>query len=158
MAVNDLDEKLLALATEIQEGYAPADIARLIRLISPTPSTGQMNAESFEQVMAVLVGQNNRRPYSDKSITAARLVLVMGASIAEAAGETGLSRQVVNRLMLRLRSRMESLPAGWVKVSEWLPGEVAKQLRDISALLKSLHADKPLDELSYTLTLTKPVD
>jgi len=158
MAVNDLDEKLLALATEIQEGYAPADIARLIRLISPTPSTGQMNAESFEQVMAVLVGQNNRRPYSDKSITAARLVLVMGASIAEAAGETGLSRQVVNRLMLRLRSRMESLPAGWVKVSEWLPGEVAKQLRDISALLKSLHADKPLDELSYTHTLTKPVD
>lgn len=158
MAVNDLDEKLLALATEIQEGYAPADIAKLIRLISPTPSTGQMNAESFEQVMAVLVGQNNRRPYSDKSITAARLVLVMGASIAEAAGETGLSRQVVNRLMLRLRSRMESLPAGWVKVSEWLPDEVAKQLRDISALLKSLHADKPLDALSYTLTLTKPVD
>lgn len=159
MPVNALDEKLLALAAEIQEGYAPADIAQLVRLISPTPSTGEMSAESFEQVMAVLVGQNNRRPYSDKSITAARLVLVMGASIAEAAGETGLSRQVVNRLMLRLRSRMESLPTGWVKVSEWLPADVAKQLRDISALLKGLRAaGKPLDALSYTITLTKAVD
>ena len=159
MTANANEGKLLALAAELKDAYAPTDIAKLIRLISPTPSTGQMSAESFEQVLAVLVGQNNRRPYSDKSITAVRLVLVMGASIAEAAGETGLSRQVVNRLMLRIRSRMESLPVGWVKVSEWLPAEVAKQLRDISALLKGLHAaGKPLDALSYTLTLTKPVD
>ena len=66
---------------------------------------------------------------------------------------------MVNRLMLRIRSRMESLPAGWVKVSEWLPAEVANQLRDISALFKRLHAaGKPLDAQSFTITITQPED
>jgi len=156
MPVNQSEEKLLAMATEIKSIYKPAEIAQLVRLISPTPSTGEMSAEEFERVMDVLVAQSNRRPYSDKSIAAARLVMVMGASDVEAAAETGLSRQVVNRLMLRIRSRMEALPQGWVKVSEWFPAEMAKQLVAISESLKQLHAaGKPLDAQSFTISLTQ---
>lgn len=159
MPANHNEDKLLVIAAELKKTYPPADIAQLVRLISPTPSTGDMSAEAFEHVMKVLIAQNNRRPYSDKSITAARLVLVMGASIAEAAEETELSRQVVNRLMLRIRSRMAAVPHGWVKVSEWFPVEAAKQLGAISESLKALHAaGKPLDAQRFTIALTTPAD
>lgn len=159
MSANAPEEKLLALVAELKASYQPSELAQLARLISPAPSTGDMSANAFERVIQVLVAQNNRRPYSEKSKVAARLVLVMGASIAEAAAEVGLSRQVVNRLMLRIRSCMESLPAGWVKVSDWFPGDVAKQLGALSEPLRALHATgKPVDALNVSITLTKPTD
>ncbi|WP_438942606.1 TrfB-related DNA-binding protein, partial [Pseudomonas savastanoi] len=58
-------------------------------------------------------------------ISAARLVLVMGASVSEAALETGLTRQVVHRFMARIRARLEDLPVDWVKVEAWLPPAAA---------------------------------
>ncbi|KPX06476.1 hypothetical protein ALO73_200066 [Pseudomonas syringae pv. daphniphylli] len=82
-------------------------IAQLIRMISPVSPCALMAADEFERVMAVLAGQNRRRAFSDRSISAARLVLVMGASVSEAALETGLTRQVVHRLMARIRARLE---------------------------------------------------
>ncbi|AOE82489.1 hypothetical protein A7318_27995 (plasmid) [Pseudomonas lurida] len=157
MSAKNTDEQLLAMATKIKESYTPSEIAQLVRLISPTPNTGELSAEEFERVMQVLGSQNNRRPYSSKSVIAARLVLVMGASPSEAAKESGLARQNVSELMLRIRKRMESLPQGWVKVSEWFPGEVAKQIGHISEALKDHHsAGKPLNELSFTIKLTGP--
>ena len=144
----------MKMAATIKETFQPAEIAQLVRLIGATPSTAEMSPEEFERLMKELEAQSNRRGDSEKSIEAARLVLVMGASIAEAAVETNLSRQSVNQLMQRIRRRIESLPQGWVKVTDWFPAEVAKQLEKIAESLKALHASgKPLDTQSFTISL-----
>lgn len=147
------EERLMNMAATIKETFQPAEIAQLVRLIGPTPSTGEMSPEEFERLMKELEAQSNRRGYSEKSIEAARLVLVMGATISEAAADLNLSRQSVNQLMQRIRRRMESLPQGWVKVTDWFPAEVAKQLEQISDSLKAAHASgKPLDTQSFTIS------
>ena len=80
-----VDPDLPGLATKITQNYSNAQIAQLIRMISPVSPCALMAADEFERVMAVLAGQNRRRAFSDRSISAARLVLVMGASVSEAA-------------------------------------------------------------------------
>lgn len=144
----------MKMAAKIKETYEPAEIAQLVRLIGATPTTGEMSPEEFERLMKELEAKSNRRGYTEKSIEAARLVLVMGASIAEAAADTELSRQAVNQLMQRIRRRMESLPQGWVQVTDWFPVEVAKQLAKVAETLKASHAaGKPLDDQSFTISL-----
>jgi hypothetical protein len=96
-----------------------------------------MAADEFERVMNVLAGQNRRRAFSDRSTSAARLVLVMGASVSEAALETGLTRQVVHRLMARIRARLEDLPADWVKVEAWLRPAAAGEVLALAESLRS---------------------
>ena len=59
------------------------DVAFRVELV--VPDTGLMTADKFERVMTLMAGQHLRRGFSDRSIRAARLVLVMGASVAEAA-------------------------------------------------------------------------
>ena len=153
-ATKNNEDRLMKMAAKIKETYEPAEIAQLVRLIGATPSTGEMSPEEFERLMKELEAKSNRRGYTEKSIEAARLVLVMGASIAEAAADTELSRQAVNQLMQRIRRRMESLPQGWVQVTDWFPVEVAKQLAKITETLKALHAaGKPLDDQSFTISL-----
>lgn len=156
MIASNNDEQLLEIATKLKEAYQPAEIAQLVRMLSPTPNTGEMTVEGFERVMMAIT-QSKGRTYSDKSITAVRLVLVMGASISEAAEEVGLTRQVVSRLILRIRARMESLPQDWVKTCEWFPVEVAKQLVGLSESLKELQTSgSPADTLSFTIRWDKP--
>ena len=153
-ATKNNEERLMKMAAKIKETYEPAEIAQLVRLIGATPSTGEMSPEEFERLMKELEAKSNRRGYTEKSIEAARLVLVMGASIAEAAADTDLSRQAVNQLMQRIRRRMESLPQGWVQVTDWFPVEVAKQLAKVAETLKASHAaGKPLDDQSFTISL-----
>ena len=153
-ATKNNEDRLMKMAAKIKETYEPAEIAQLVRLIGATPSTGEMSPEEFERLMKELEAKSNRRGYSEKSIEAARLVLVMGASIAEAAADTELSRQAVNQLMQRIRRRMESLPQGWVQVTDWFPVEVAKQLAKVAETLKASHAaGKPLDDQSFTISL-----
>lgn len=152
-ATKNNEDRLMKMAAKIKETYEPAEIAQLVRLIGATPSTGEMSPEEFERLMKELEAKSNRRGYTEKSIEAARLVLVMGASIAEAAADTELSRQAVNQLMQRIRRRMESLPQGWVQLTDWFPVEVAKQLAKIAETLKAAHAaGKPLDQ-SFTISL-----
>ena len=153
-ATKNNEDRLMKMAAKIKETYQPAEIAQLVRLIGATPSTGEMSPEEFERLMKELEAKSNRRGYTEKSIEAARLVLVMGASIAEAAADTELSRQAVNQLMQRIRRRMESLPQGWVQVTDWFPVEVAKQLAKVAETLKASHAaGKPLDDQSFTISL-----
>ena len=153
-ATKNNEDRLMKMAAKIKETYEPAEIAQLVRLIGATPSTGEMSPEEFERLMKELEAKSNRRGYTEKSIEAARLVLVMGASIAEAAADTDLSRQAVNQLMQRIRRRMESLPQGWVQVTDWFPVEVAKQLAKVAETLKATHAaGKPLDDQSFTISL-----
>lgn len=153
-ATKNNEDRLMKMAAKIKETYQPAEIAQLVRLIGATPSTGEMSPEEFERLMKELEAKSTRRGYSEKSIEAARLVLVMGASIAEAAADTEQSRQSVNQLMQRIRRRMESLPQGWVQVTDWYPVEVAKQLAKIAETLKASHAaGKPLDDQIFTISL-----
>ena len=153
-ATKNNEDRLVKMAAKIKETYQPAEIAQLVRLIGATPTTGEMSPEEFERLMKELEAKSNRRGYTEKSIEAARLVLVMGASIAEAAADTELSRQAVNQLMQRIRRRMESLPQGWVQVTDWFPVEVAKQLAKVAETLKASHAaGKPLDDQSFTISL-----
>lgn len=153
-ATKNNEDRLVKMAAKIKETYQPAEIAQLVRLIGATPSTGEMSPEEFERLMKELEAKSTRRGYSEKSIEAARLVLVMGASIAEAAADTEQSRQSVNQLMQRIRRRMESLPQGWVQVTDWFPVEVAKQLAKVAETLKASHAaGKPLDDQSFTISL-----
>lgn len=130
-------EQLQALAQDIKNTLKASEIAQLIRLIAPTPSTGEMSAAEFETLMAELKDKSRRRGYSDTSITAARLVLVMGATVAEAAAETNVSRQAIHQVLKRIKRRMESLPENWVQVSTWLPAEIANQLEEVVTFLKS---------------------
>lgn len=152
-----LDERLLQLAAEIKATYSPAEVARLARLIEPTPSTGEMSAAGFEQLLAILKSKSGGRSYSDKSIEAARLVLVMGATVTEAANDAGVSKQTVDQLMIRIRRRMEAMPQGWVKVSQWFPAEVAKQIDGYADSLKAAHvAGTPLSETPrFSVSLKK---
>lgn len=144
------EDRLLKMAAKIKETYQPAEIAQLVRLIEPTPTTGEMSAEDFERLMQELDATSTRRGYSEKSIEAARLVLVMGASVAEAAAETNQTRQSVSQLMTRIRRRIEALPKGWVKVDQWLPADVAKQVEKIAQELKAMPKGKAA---SFTITL-----
>lgn len=151
-AMKSNEEKLFEMAATIKETFQPGEIAQLIRLIGATPSTGEMSPVEFERLIQELESKSNRRGYSEKSIEAARLVLVMGAGIAEAAAETGLTRQSVNQLMQRIRRRMESLPQGWKQVTEWLPEGVAKQIENIAVSLKaSAAAGNPLETKIFTI-------
>lgn len=133
----NVDPELPGLATKIIQNYSNAQIAQLIRMISPVSPCALMTADEFERVMAVLAGQNRRRAFSDRSMNVARLVLVMGASVSEAALETGLTRQVVHRLMARIRARLESLPADWVKIETWLPPAAAAEVLALAQRLRS---------------------
>lgn len=137
---------LLGLARQITQNYNNAQIAQLVRLISPVSPNALMGSDEFERVMAILLGQSRHRPFSARSIAAARLVLVMGASVSEAAVETGLARQVVHKLMLRIRSRLEGLPGDWVKVEAWLPPAAAGQVVELAKSLRSTYAQETVSE------------
>lgn len=146
------EDLILKMAAQIKETYQPAEIAQLVRLIEPTPPTAEMSPEDFEQLMQELEASSTRRGYSEKSIEAARLVLVKGASVAEAAAETNQTRQSVSQLMTRIRRRIEALPKGWVKVDQWLPADVARQVEEIAEQMKALPKGKAK---IFTITFQK---
>lgn len=81
----------------------------LKRSREPKVSLGKMSPECFQRVMDCLDSRRGGRGYSDRSREAARLILVVGVSITEAASRIGTTRQSVNQLMLRIRRRMESI-------------------------------------------------
>lgn len=102
-----------------------------------------MTPKEFADLAARLESTSSRRGYSDKSIEAARLVLVMGASISEAAVETSQSRQSVSQLMQRIKKRIEAIPSNWVRVEQWFPPDVAAQLNKLSRELEALPKENP---------------
>lgn len=104
------DDMVLATASQIQQTFSPAQVAQLIRLISPAAQCALMSPHDFERVVTLMSCSSGHRAYSAKSLHAARLVLVMGASVAEAAADAGLSRQVVHRLMARIKARLDASP------------------------------------------------
>jgi len=103
------EDKLARLAEHIKGDCTPGEIARLIRLIEPTPVTGEMSSDEFEIMMNALDAASTRRGYSPKSREIARLIFVMGANQNEAALQTGLSPQAVNQLIQRIRRRVKEI-------------------------------------------------
>lgn len=87
--------ELESQAAALRNTYSPKLLAQLARLISPVPSCGLMAPAELELMRLTLVSQRRRRAFPDRSIHAATLVLVMCASVAEAAAEVGLTRQVL---------------------------------------------------------------
>lgn len=138
------EDLILKVAAYIKKKYQPAEIAQLISLLEPTrpPQTAEMSAEDFEQLMQELDATSTRRGYSEKSIEAARLVLVKGASVTEAAAETNQTRQSVSQLMIRIRRRIKALPKVRVKVEKWLPPDVARQVEEMAEQMKAMPRGK----------------
>lgn len=135
-----IDPALEELARHILRSYTASQIGQLMRMIAPVSPCALMGADEFERVMVILRGQSGHRAFSDRSVAAARLVLVMGASVSEAAAEIGLSRQAVHSLMTRIRSRLEGLPADWVRVEAWLPPAAADEIIQRAQSLRTAHA------------------
>lgn len=144
-------EELKAMADNIRRALRPGEITQLVRLIGPTPNTGEMSADEFEDLVERLKAKGTRRGYSDTSIAAARLVFVMGATMAEAAAELGVTRAAVGQSIQRMRRQMDEVPKGWVPVSLWLPEAIAGQLESIAA---SLRADPPSNASQIALQVT----
>lgn len=149
------ESKLVDLAQQIKDSYSPAEIAKLVRLIEPTPSTGEMSSDDFEKMMNLLDETSTRRKFSEKSREAARLVFVMGANSPEAANQTGLKVQGVDQLIRRIRGRLAAVPNGWIPVTAWFPADVAGQVKDLAKTLIAVHQSG--DELvsSYSITLSQ---
>lgn len=145
---NDEEVSVLDTANLIKKRFKPLQVAQLVRLLEPTSPAGEMSAEEFESVLEMLKETGTGRWYSGRSIEAARLVLVMGASISEAAADTEQSRQSVSQLMQRIKNRIDSIPDDinvpddWVKVEQWLPPEVALQFNNLSKALKASPDDR----------------
>lgn len=143
-----MENDVLKAVDFIKKTFNPSQIKQLIRLLEPTSPAGEMSAEEFESVLEMLEENHTGRWYSNKSIEAARLVLVMGASISEAAADTEQSRQSVSQLMQRIKNRIDSIPDDinvpddWVKVEQWLPPEVAVQFNNLSEELKASPEDR----------------
>ena len=137
------DDMVLATASQIQQTFSPAQVAQLIRLISPAAQCALMSPHAFERVFTFMSCSSGHRAYSAKSLHAARLVLVMGASVAEAAADAGLSRQVVHRLMARIQARLDASP---------------EHMTDIDASAYSaaaIAADRPIESIESDRALGK---
>jgi len=125
----------------LRASLPPAELAQLARLIQPTATTGKLTPEAFEELMQTLQAKNGGRPYTSNSIEAARLVLVMGAKVTEAARELGMSKQSVYQLMERIRRRLDVAPEGWMQCQSWFPPELIPHLDKCSQVLKDNQAD-----------------
>lgn len=87
--------------------YSKAELAQIARLISPTPTTGEMTAEEFEEfrayVLARQVGKRGR-PITEEALDTVREVMVMGASASEVASNQNKSRAAVSAMLNRIRA------------------------------------------------------
>ena len=64
--------------------------------------------------------------------------------------------QTINQLKHRIKRRMESMPAGWVAVTTWLPEDIAKRVKSMSGKLLSAHqSGVPSDSAAFNAILSK---
>ncbi|MFG0337641.1 TrfB-related DNA-binding protein [Pseudomonas sp. zjy_13] len=65
--------------------------------------------------------------FSEKSITAARMVLVEGESRSIVQIQLGISKQRMYRIIQDVTARIQDPKEGWVYVGTWAPAELAKE-------------------------------
>ncbi|MCE4302531.1 TrfB-related DNA-binding protein [Xanthomonas hortorum pv. vitians] len=100
-----------------------------------------MTAAEFERI------QSRLGRLTVDTVQIARRVLVDGKSQAEVAEETGLSRQRVSKMVQRVMAAANEFPPDWERVDEWMPPELAKQVRALAAEARTRMQEKiMLDE------------
>jgi len=71
------------------------------------------------------------------SVAAARRVLVDGENRSEVARSVGLTPQRIAAIVQKFESGAEGIPLDWVQVIEWLPFEMAIQVKNMAADAKA---------------------
>lgn len=67
--------------------------------------------------------------YSEKNISAARMVLVDGHSQKHVYQSLGLSKQRLSQIVKSVLTKIEDSREGWVYVSTWAPVSLAKEFQ-----------------------------
>lgn len=98
-----------------------------------TRTTELISDEEFSKLKLRLA----RARFSEKSILAARLVLVEGKTNSAAAELALLSRQAVGKIIDRVLLIIREVPAGWVPVNTFAPPDEARLFLDRVAKARS---------------------
>lgn len=80
-----------------------------------------LSVEAWTSVLHLL------EDFSERSITAARMVLVEGESRAIVQAQLGISKQRMYRIIQDVSSRIQDSKEGWVYVGTWAPAKLAKE-------------------------------
>ncbi|MGN9498515.1 TrfB-related DNA-binding protein [Pseudomonas syringae pv. aptata] len=131
--------RIANMSALIKTSLTPGEIARLILLIQPVPSTGLMTPVEFEDLMRAIEASKGTRMFTEKSVSAARMCLVMGASAKETAAELGMTVQAVSQVLKRIKLKAGEQPQGWTIVNEFLPADLASAVRDIGKVLRKVN-------------------
>lgn len=99
-------QQLETMAALIKSTFTPAEIAQLMEMVRPAYDGAELSSEEFAALITRLNRARAGRPYGEKSIEAARLILVQGASHAEAARELGMNLGQIGQLIKRIREYM----------------------------------------------------
>ncbi|MGM7284694.1 hypothetical protein ABRY74_22890 [Pseudomonas guariconensis] len=101
-------QQLETMAALIKSTFKPAEIAQLIEMIRPAYDGAELTSEEFAELINRLTNARTGRgrPLGEKSIAAARLILVQGASHAEASRELDMNLGQIGQLIKRLREHM----------------------------------------------------
>ncbi|WP_325347333.1 TrfB-related DNA-binding protein [Xylophilus sp.] len=86
-----------------------------------------MTADEFEQMRPRL-----SRRFGDEAIQLARRVLVDGVSQVQTASDAGVTKQRISHLIRSVLDAMQEHPPEWRLVEEWLPPELADQVRKMA--------------------------
>lgn len=62
-----------------------------------------------------------------------RRILVDGESRVDVAASVGLTPQRVGAMVKQFRAAQNDIPPNWIEVKEWLPPELAAQVRKMAA-------------------------
>ncbi|MDH4602358.1 TrfB-related DNA-binding protein [Pseudomonas syringae] len=73
--------------------------------------------------------RNRLASLSMNAVNLAHLVWVQGLSQAAAAEQLEISRQNAHGILKRATAHLNSLPGDWEKVEEWMPKDLAKEVR-----------------------------
>jgi len=132
--------RIANMAAQIKTSFTPGEIARLILYIQPVPETRLMTLVEFDDMMSAIDASKEKRRFAEKSVEAARRVLVMGASKTEAARDLGLTKQAVGQVVKRIQQKVGHQPQGWTIVNEYLPAHLSGTVKEIGRVLRRTSA------------------
>lgn len=86
--------------------------------------TPRMTADEFDALE-----KGKLRSMSRKALDLARLMYVEGKKQTEAAAALEMSPQLARHHRMRIEAVLKDQPAGWVLLQEWMPPEMAVEVR-----------------------------
>jgi len=92
--------------------------------------SAKLTAEEFERLLPRL----GRQTVDTAFIV--RRVLVDGVPQSDVAREVGLTRQRVSKLVQIATAAFEEIPREWERVEEWLPPDLAAQVREMAKVAR----------------------